>query len=104
MTNWEFFSSLVDGYKKYFKRPEVKVLPERDEYLERYPDAWAYYEPDQRTMFIREPYDNWVVRAHEYGHWIKACIYFSLEIIWEFFWWGLGLRSLVKNKGGKIRR
>lgn len=102
--NWKFFVSLIDGYKKYFRKPNIEVLPERDDYLSRYPDAWAYYEPDKRTMFIIEEFDNKAVRFHEYGHWLNACTYFVLEIVWEFFWWGLGFRSLVKNKGGKIRK
>jgi len=104
MSNFQFFLGLLDGYKKYFKRPKVKVIDERDDLLARNQEAWAYYEPDSRTMFILREYDNRAVRAHEYGHWINACVYFLLEIAWEFIWWGCGFRSLVKNRGGKIRK
>ena len=104
MTNFKFFVGLLDGYKKYFKRPKVKVIDDRDDLLSRNPEAWAYYEPDKRTMIILREYDNAAVRVHEYGHWINACIYFVLEIVWEFLWWGCGFRSLVKNRGGKIRK
>lgn len=104
MRNWKFFKALLLGYTKYFNPPTVKILPERNDYLKSYPDAWAYYEPNERTMYILQEHDSIAVRAHEYGHWLNACIYFILEIIWEFFWWGLGLRSVVKVMGGKIRR
>lgn len=103
-SNWSFFCSLLESYKPYFRRPKVKVLETRNEYLERYPTTWAYYDPDKRTMVILQEHDCLAVRAHEYGHWVNACIYFALEIIWEFFWWGCGLRSMFKNKGGKIRK
>lgn len=103
-SNWRFFCELFWGYEKYFHPPKIKVLEKRNEYLERYPTAWAYYEPDQRTMFILEEHDCLAVRLHEYGHWINACLYFVLEVVWEFFWWGCGLREAFRNKGGKIRR
>lgn len=104
MSNFEFFKSLLRGYRKYFRKPVIRVLERRNEMLERHPDAWAYYEPDERTMYILREHDNIAVRLHEYGHWINACIYFILEIAWEFPWWCLGFRALVKNKGSKIRR
>ncbi len=104
MTNFKFFLSLIEGYKPYFHRPKIETLDERNDYLNRYPDAWAYYEAGERTVYILKEHDNCVVRFHEYGHWINACIYFMLEITWEFFWWGIGMRSMFKNKGGKIRR
>jgi hypothetical protein len=99
MSNWKFFMGLVEEYKPYFKRPKIKILEERNDYLSRYPDAWAYYENNNRTAYILKEYDNLIVRIHELGHWANTCIYFSLEIFWEFIWWGLGFRSLVKNKG-----
>ena len=104
MTNFRFFIGLVEGYKPYFKPPKIKVLDERNDYLSRYPDAWAYYENADRTVYILKEYDNKIVRLHEYGHWLNTCIYFTLEILWEFIWWGLSFRSLFKNKGGKMRR
>lgn len=103
-TNWKFFISLVDGYKKYFHPPIVAVLPERDDYLMKYPEAWAYYEPDKREMRILQEHNCTAVRLHEYGHWLNACIYFVLEIVWEFFWWGIGIRSIFKHKGSRIMR
>lgn len=104
MSNWKFFVSLLKMYQKYFVPPKVMILEERNEYLEKYPDAWGYYEPEERVMRILKEFDCIPVRIHEYGHWINACVYFVLEIIWEFFWWGLGLRSIFKKRGGKIRK
>jgi hypothetical protein len=79
-------------------------MDERDEYISRYPEAWAYYDPDTVTVYILKEHDVIIVRLHEYGHWLNACLYFILEIIWEFIWWGTGFRSLIKRKGGKIRK
>lgn len=103
-SNWKFFRFLLGSYKKFFYPPKVTILDCRNEYLEKYPETWAYYDPEVRVMYILKEHDHIVVRIHEYGHWINACIYFILEIIWEFFWWGLGARNLVKRKSGKISK
>lgn len=98
MTNFQVFKSLLAGYKPYFHRPKVQILEERNYYLKRIEDSWAYYDADERTIYVLKEHDNPIVRLHESGHWINACIYFSLEILWEFIWWGLGVRSLFRNK------
>jgi len=98
MTNWDFFKTqCFPVYSRAFNFPEVVVLEERDNHLSRFPDAWAYYDPDTNEMIIRKEHDSPAVRFHEHGHWINYCVYASLELVWEFFWWGLSLRNICKR-------
>ena len=91
--------SITKGYKPYFRRPKIVILEGRNDYLEKYPDAWAYFDGSERTTYILREYNNFAVRMHEYGHWINMCIYFLMEIAWEFLWWGTGLRKIFKRRG-----
>lgn len=101
MTNWQFFVKLVRGYKSYFRFPSTLILEERDKMLKDNIEAVAYYFPDENKIYILRDYNNHIVLFHEYGHWINACIYFLLEIVWEFLWWGISLRSIVKREKEK---
>lgn len=99
MTNWQFFTSIVKAYKPCFRKPKIVILEKRNEYLEKYPDAWAYYDGTNRIAYILKEQNSLAVRLHERGHWVNACIYFMLEIALGFLWWGLGVRSIFKKRG-----
>lgn len=100
VSNWKFFVKLLRGYKPYFKVPMVSLIDDRenDTTLKSNPEAWGYYNPEEVKIVLMRDRNNLPMRIHEYGHWLNCCVYFILEIIWEFFWWGLGIRGLFDAK------
>lgn len=100
MTNFQFFKkySLKWLYIPWFPAVEVIEERERSDYLMRYSDAWAYYDSEQNRIYVIKKHDCLMLRIHEYGHWFNARLYMFLDALWEFPWWGLGLRSLIDKR------
>lgn len=100
MSNWRFFVGLAKGYAPYFRRPKFRLVEKRedDNFLKSHKEAWAYYNQDEVEVVILKEKDCPALRLHECGHWLNVCVYFALEVIWEFFWWGLGIRSLFDKR------
>lgn len=95
MTNWQFFKSNIKYlYKLYV--PIVVIVEERDFHLERCPEAWGYYDRHSNQIVIDKKYDCYLIRLHEYGHWLNARIYLFIDAIWELIWWGLSVRNICK--------
>lgn len=106
MSDWKFFISLAKGYASYFRMPKVFIIETRedDNFLKAHKQAWAYYDPDTVRMFVLKDHNCLAVRLHEYGHWMNECIYFFLEVVWEFIWWGCGIRRLFAKEAINDRR
>lgn len=99
MTNFQFFKTqILPVYRRAFNAPVIVLLEERNHHLMRFPDAWAYYDPDTNEMIIRKECDSTAIRLHEGGHWINYCVYATLELVWEFFWWGCSIRNFAKKE------
>jgi hypothetical protein len=100
MTNFKFFCkhSLKWLYIPWL--PKIVIIEKREDenYLKAYSDAWAYYDSQENRIVIIREYDHPIVRLHEYGHWLNARLYMFLDALWEFPWWGLGLRELIRRK------
>ena len=97
MTNWEHFKNDAKYYLAYFHKPTLHIITDdNDYYLRNYmsSEAVALYRKVGNVIVIRNQYNNLFVRLHEYGHWINHLIFCTLELIWEFVWWGLSIRNL----------
>jgi len=99
-SNFKFFKDTIwqQGYLPYFKVPSVLVVDERIDELEKHENTWAYFDSDNKRMVILKKHDCLALRLHEYGHWINVCIYFLLETLWEFIWWGCSARELFRKE------
>lgn len=101
MTNWEHFKRFYKAWKPWFKFPKCRLVKADDfNELKDNPHAVAFYKVEDNSINILSQHKkNRAVFLHECGHWINIVIYGSLEIIWEFIWWGCSIRSIfVKTK------
>lgn len=98
MTDWEHFKTynLYWLYRPWL--PSVKVLSQDEandnSEFNRYPHAVGYYDNNSNTIFVRKEHDCIALRIHEHGHWFNERVFKFMEAVWEFPWWGLGLRKL----------
>jgi hypothetical protein len=99
-SNWKFFANDIwkNGYFPFFRLPSVRICDERTGELEKYENTWAYFDSENKQMVILKEHDCIAVRLHEYGHWINLCVYFLLEVAWEFIWWGCSVRELFRKE------
>jgi len=101
MINFEFFAKKIFlPAVKRLKLPKIYIEEERDKnyFLKKNENAWGYYDRDMNEIVIVRECDNWGLRIHEYGHWSINCLNEILVTLWEFLWWGLGIRSLFKKR------
>uniref|UniRef100_A0A6M3LPX3 Uncharacterized protein n=1 Tax=viral metagenome TaxID=1070528 RepID=A0A6M3LPX3_9ZZZZ len=104
MNDFEFFCKHNLKWLYILWLPTVEVI-KRNEHSDfaRYPEAWAHYDPDENKIRIVKGCDCRLLRVHEYGHWLVYRVYLWFDALWEFPWWGLGIRSLClgHRKGGE---
>lgn len=80
--------------------PKIKIVRAEDvDDLKNNPHTAGLYDSKDNTIYILfEHRKNKAILFHEYGHWVNVAIYAVLEILWEFIWWGCGLRSVFIRK------
>jgi hypothetical protein len=100
MTNWQHFKKFYEAWKPWLNFPRLKIVRAEDiEDLRNNPHTVALYEPKDNTINILfEHRKNKAIFLHECGHWINLVIYASLEILWEFIWWGCSLRNIFVKR------
>ena len=95
-SNWQRFKESINQRKNVYSFPIVVEVKDRttNNMLYYNQEVAGYYDFTTNTIFVDAKYNCIALRFHERGHWINRLIFYSLEIFWEFIWWGLGLRKL----------
>jgi hypothetical protein len=102
MTNFQFYRTYWMKYLYILHLPNIEILNNRDDdelnLLKAHREAVAYYSADENKIKILKEFDCLAIRIHEYGHWANERLRLFLDAVWEFPWWGLGIRSFFVKK------